>query len=236
MNKKLILLLLLFSSPLFSQYNGKKYSIGFNALYTTTSKIFLFPNSSDKIIRNKSNDIDKIFNYGLEFRYRFLDDIIFTLNAEYLKASQGGINITGFVSGSTVAIKAEDGFELIPVELSVFYELPFSTDEFKFLMGGGGGVYFGNHLRKVGSVEVNNISREIAYGIQVALTMQYLINENISVQFGFKFRDPDFRLTSQYTSPSVQIGNDIVTFPQDKFDSRINVDGVTFTLGAFYDF
>ena len=236
MNKKLILLLILISTPLFSQYNGKKFSIGFNLYYTTTSKIFLYPNSSDEILRNKSNDIDKFFDFGLEFRYRFSEDIILTISSEYIKTMQDGINITGFVGGTTVSINAEDGFEIVPLELSIFYVLPVSTEEFKFLMGGGGGVYFGNHLRKVGAVEVNNFSREIGYGIHVALSLQYLVTENFSAQLGMKFRDPDFRVTSQYTSPTVQINGSTVLFPQDKFDSRINVDGVTFTLGAYYDF
>jgi len=236
MNKKLILLLILISTPLFSQYKGKKFSIGFNLYYTTTSKIFLYPNSSDEILRNKSNDIDKFFDFGLEFRYRFSEDIILTISSEYIKTMQDGINITGFVGGTTVSINAEDGFEIVPLELSIFYVLPVSTEEFKFLMGGGGGVYFGNHLRKVGAVEVNNFSREIGYGIHVALSLQYLVTENFSAQLGMKFRDPDFRVTSQYTSPTVQINGSTVLFPQDKFDSRINVDGVTFTLGAYYDF
>ena len=236
MNKKLLLIFFIVSIPVFAQYNGSKFSFGINTLYTTTSKVFLFPNSSDEILRNSSNDVDKIFDYGIEFRYRFSDDLIFGLNAEYMKATETGINITGFLGNSTVAIKAEDGFELIPVELSVYYVLPFSTDNFKFLMGGGGAIYFGNHIRKVGTVEVNNLTRNFSYGIHVSISMEYLVQPHISIQAGLKFRDPDFRLTSQYTSSSVLIGGNVITFPQDKFDSRINVDGVTFTLGVYYDF
>ncbi len=236
MTKKLAVLFFIVSVPLFAQYNGSKFSIGINSLYTTTSKIFLFPNSSDEILRNKSNDIDNIFDFGVEFRYRFSKDLIIGLNTEYMKATQTGVNITGFVANSTVAIRSEDGFELIPVELSIYYVLPFSTDNFKFLMGGGGAAYFGNHIRKVGTVEINNISRDFAYGIHVSLSMEYLVAPQVTVQMGMKFRDPDFRVSSQYSSSSVSIGGKMVTFPVDKFNSRINVDGVTFTLGVYYDF
>ncbi len=236
MFKKLPIVFFLLSFPLFAQFNGSKFSIGLNSLYTTTAEVFLFPNSSDEILRNSSNDIDNIFNYGIEFRYRFSEDLIFGLNAEYMKATKTGINITGFAANSTVAVKAEDGFELVPVELSVYYLLPFSTENFKFLMGGGGAVYFGNHIRNVGTVKVNNISRDFAYGIHVLVSMVYLVRPHISVQAGLKFRDPDFRLKSRYTSSTVTIGGKVVTFPLNKFDSRINVNGVTFTLGVYFDF
>ena len=236
MIKKLILVFFIVTTQSFSQYNGSKFSFGVNTLFTTTSKVFLFPNSSDEILRNTSNHIDNIFDYGVEFRYRFSEDIILGLNVEYMRATQTGTNITGFIGNSTVALNAEDGFEVIPVELSVYYVLPFSTDNFKFLMGGGGAVYFGNHIRKVGTVEVNNFSRDFAYGVHVSISMQYLVRPHISIQAGLKFRDPDFRVTSQYTSKSVSIGGRIITFPQSKFDSRINVDGVTFMLGLYYDF
>ncbi|MCH7973015.1 MAG: hypothetical protein IIA48_06875 [Bacteroidetes bacterium] len=236
MIKKLILVFFIVTTQSFSQYNGSKFSFGVNTLFTTTSKVFLFPNSSDEILRNTSNHIDNIFDYGVEFRYRFSEDIILGLNVEYMRATQTGTNITGFIGNSTVALNAEDGFEVIPVELSVYYVLPFSTDNFRFLMGGGGAVYFGNHIRKVGTVEVNNFSRDFAYGVHVSISMQYLVRPHISIQAGLKFRDPDFRVTSQYTSKSVSIGGRIITFPQSKFDSRINVDGVTFMLGLYYDF
>jgi len=236
MIKKLILFLFFIGFPASAQYNGSRFSIGVNALYTTTSKIFLFPNSSDEILRNSSNEINKIFNYGVEFRYRIKDDLILGLNAEYMKATDKSVSITGFEGNSTVSVKAEDGFELIPVELSVYYVLPFSTEHFKFLMGGGAAAYFGNHIRKVGTVEVNNISRDFAYGIHVAISMEYLVRPHLSIQGGLKFRDPDFRLKSSYTSSTVNIGGKFISFPQSSFDSRINVDGITFTLGLYYDF
>ncbi|HED08840.1 MAG TPA: hypothetical protein ENI57_12030 [Ignavibacteria bacterium] len=236
MIKKLILVFFIISTSTFSQYNGSKFSFGVNTLYTTTSKVFLFPNSSDEILRNTSNDIDNIFDYGAEFRYRFSEDIILGLNVEYMRATQTGTNITGFAGNSTVSIKAEDGFEVIPVELSVYYVLPFSTEHFKFLMGGGGAAYFGNHIRKIGTVKVNNISRDFAYGIQVSVSMEYLIMSHLSIQAGLKFRDPEFRVTSQYTSKSVLVGGKIITFPQDRFNSRINIDGITFMLGVYYNF
>lgn len=235
MTKNLILVFFIVTTQLYSQNNNGKFSFGVNALYTTTSKVFLFPNSSDEILRNTSNDLDNIFNYGVEFRYRFSEDIIFGLNVEYIRATQTGTNITGFIGNSTVALNAEDGFEVVPVELSIYYVLPFSTENFRFLMGGGGAVYFGNHIRKVGTVEVNNYSRDFAYGVHVSISMEYLVMSNISIQAGLKFRDPDFRVISQYTSKSVSIGGKLITFPQSKFASRINIDGVTFMLGLYYN-
>ena len=45
-----------------------------------------------------------------------------------------------------------DGYELYPVELSIYYFLPFSTEDFKFYMGGGMGIYPGKRTREFGNI------------------------------------------------------------------------------------
>lgn len=234
--KILIALLLISGTYSNAQFNGKKFAVGINAVYTTTAKIYLSPNSSDQIIRNSSFPLDDIVNPSVDVKYSLSEQIILGLGTEYMKKTKSGRNLTAFAGNQTLAIDVEDGFILIPLEFSVYYKLPFSTEKFKFLMGGGAGLYFGEHVRKFGDAEVSNKERKTAYGIHVMLTMDYLIKPFLSIRGEMKFRDPQFTVTSSYNKQNVNYNGRTITLAQDSFDSKINVDGVTFLAGVAIHF
>jgi len=228
------IIVIIFSTNAFAQFN-KTFGISVNAVYNTSASIYLSPNSSDIILRNNSFLIENIFNPSIDFRYKLSESIILGFNTEYMTSSSIGPNLTVFLGNSTVTINVEDGFSLIPLELSAYYLLPFSTERFKFLMGGGIGYYIGSHVRKFGDVEVSNAERKAAYGFHVNISMDYLIKDFISVRGEMKFRDPQFTVKSKYSKKEVNYNGSIIRLAQDTFDSKINVDGVTFILGlAFY--
>lgn len=222
------------SSLSYSQFNEKRFSIGVNGVYTTTAQIFLNPNSSDPVIRNISFQISDIFDPALDIRYRITDEIIFGLGTEYMRATAGGENITVISGNLTENIEVTDGFLLIPVELSGYYILPFSTERFKFLMGGGAAYYYSRHIREFGNAEISTVNREFAYGIQVSISMDYLIRNDVTVHAEMKFRDPQFKLRSAYDNQEVNYNGRTIFIEQRTFDSKINVDGVTFILGFSY--
>jgi len=238
MNKVLLACFILFFSSFtsYSQYNEKNFSIGLSAVYTTTAKIYLNPNSSDLILRNNSFPLEDIINPGIEIRFRLTGPLILGFNIEYIKKTEFGQNLTAISRGNTVRITVEDGFKLIPVELSLYYMLPFSTELFKFLIGGGAGYYLGEQVRKFADVEVKNISRKTAYGIHVIISMDYFVFENVSLRTEMKFRDPQFTVKSEYTKNETIYNGREINFPQSSFDSKINLDGVTFILGAAFHF
>lgn len=228
------IIIIIFSTNALAQFN-KTFGISVNAVYNTSASIYLSPNSSDIILRNNSFLIENIFNPSIDFRYKLSESIILGFNTEYMTSSSIGPNLTVFLGNSTVTINVEDGFSLIPLELSAYYLLPFSTERFKFLMGGGIGYYIGSHVRKFGDVEVSNAERKAAYGFHVNISMDYLIKDFISVRGEMKFRDPQFTVKSKYSKKEVNYNGSIIRLAQDTFDSKINVDGVTFILGlAFY--
>ncbi len=234
--KKVTFLLLILSLHVSAQYNENKWSVTFNTVYTTSAKIYLDPNSADEILRNNSFPLQGIVSPQLEIRYRISDDIIIGLSTEYMKATSSGENLTAFSGTSTISVLLQDGFTLIPIEFSGYYLIPFSTDQFKFLMGGGMGYYFGSQIRKFGDVEVTNVKRPPAYGIHVIVTMDYLITDYFSVRGEMKFRDPQFDVTSQYTKTDVNYNGKLIHLGQKEFDSKINVDGVAFVFGISYHF
>lgn len=223
------------SVNIFSQFN-KTFGISVNAVYNTSAKIYLYPNSSDVFLRNSSFELEDIFNPSIDFRYNLTESLIIGLNADYMVKTSLGPNLTVFIGNSTVRIQVEDGFRLIPLELSAHYLLPFSTEYFKFLMGGGIGYYIGSHIRKFGDVEVSNIERKAAYGIHVSISMDYLIKDFVSVRGEMKFRDPQFTVKSKYSKQEVNYEGNIIRLAQDSFDSKVNLNGLTFILGLAFHF
>lgn len=231
-----LMILILPSIFVKAQFNEKRFSIGINGVYTTTAKIYFNPNSSDPVLRNNAFEISDIFNPALDIRYRITDDIILGISTEYMKASASGPNLTAFLGNSTITINTNDGFLLIPVEISGYYILPFSTEKFKFLMGGGAGIYYGNQTREFGNASVHNVNRDFSYGIQVSVSADYLIRNNLTVHSEMKFRDPQFKVESGYDKLEINYNDETVILAQRTFNSKIDVNGVTFILGFSFLF
>jgi hypothetical protein len=234
--KYLIITFTLFTSTMYSQFNGKKISIGINGVYTTTARVYLNPDSPNPVIRNSSFEISDIFDPAIDIRYRIADDIIIGLGTEYMKATSSGENLTVTSGRLTESIDITDGFLLIPIEFSGYYILPFSTENFKFLMGGGAAYYYGKHIRRFGDEGISTVSRDFAYGIQVSVSMDYLIRDDFTVHTEMKFRDPQFKIKSAYDKQEVNYNGHTISLEQKTFDSKINVNGVTFILGVSFLF
>lgn len=220
----------------FAQDTYKDFSLSLNYNYTTTARIFLNPKSPDEILRNNAFYMEDIFSPSADLRYRITEDLLLGLNVEYIKKVQSGPNLTVLGNQGTQTIMVDDGFKVIPFELSVYYLLPFSTEKFKFLMGGGLAYYYGEQIRKFGDEEISNLSRDFAYGIQAAVSSDYMITSYLSLRGEMKFRDPELEVTSKYKSKRVNYYGDTIVLGQDTFQSKINIDGVTFTLGMAFHF
>lgn len=231
-----ILLFLILSLPVTGQSNGKKpsgntFSIRANYNYTTDAKIFYFPNSSDFELRNSYFPLNGITNFSFELRYITSEIIDVALNLEYLDATKTGRNLTVIYNGLTEMINTVDGFYLFPVELTLQYKLPFSSENLIFSFGGGVGAYFGGQIRKAGNTEVSNTTREIGFGILVGFDLDYYFHESYFLNAGMKFRDPEFRVTSKYDKRNIIINGREVLIPQESFESKINIDGILFRVG-----
>lgn len=239
MKSTLIIILVLLAGIHFTaygQYSGKRASLSLNYNYTTTAKLYYTPNSSDPIMRNNYDVLEDIWSPSIDFRFRFTDDLSIGLSTELLeKTTPKRIQVT--IRGVGVEnIRADDGFRVIPFELSLYYLLPFSTARFKVFMGGGGAYYYGSHVRKIGNAELSNVSREFAYGIQVSVSSDYMIYPFLSIRAEMKFRDPEMKVSSRYNKREFTLDGVEYLLPSRNFDSKINVDGSTFTLGAAFHF
>lgn len=226
----LTLAFIMFSNNIIAQYEGSNLGIALNYSFTTSSKLYLFPNAQDPILRNQNVEMDGINSYGIDIRYRISEPLIIGLSTEYLKNTKnhGEFSVGGFV------IDIDDGFELIPVELTLYYLVPFSTEKFKFYMGGGAGLYFGKHIRNFSDVSVSDIGSETTYGIQVTTGMDYLANEFISLRAEMRFRDPEFDMKSKYSKQIFEHQGRSLLLSRETFETKANVDGITFLIGIVF--
>lgn len=225
------MILLSAATTSYCQYNNHDFSIGLYGVYTTSASIYLNPNSNDVVLRNESFDIEDIFNPGVDIRFNIAEAFILGVDIEYIKTTTTGQNLTAFDSTTIVNINVEDGFRLIPIEFSAYYLLPFSTEDFKFLMGGGFAYYDGEFIRKVGDASIINVDKQAAYGIHVSISMDYMLRENMAINFSMKFRDPQFTVRSKYNKSNIQYGKYDIHLPQNSFETKTDVDGISFTLG-----
>lgn len=220
----------------FAQYNGKSFSIFLGVDYTTSAQIFLNPNSSDIILRNQSFEIANIYGPAFDIRYRLTEAIIIGLSSEYLSKSETARNLTVFAGSQVIRLEVEDGVIFIPLEASVYYHMPFSTELFKFTMAAGLGMYFGEQTRSFGDTKIRNIDKDIVFGLLVSMGMEYLPVEQIGVRLEMKFRDPEIKVKNQYENTIVNYKGTEITLLQDSFDSKINLNGISFLLGATFQF
>jgi outer membrane protein W len=235
-NKYICILSFLLTLPVYSQFNGHRFSVSSSLVYTTSAEIFLNPNSFDPIARNRSVRVVDLINPSIELRYRVSEPLIVGVCVEYMRTEQNGLNLIALEGNNQLPLKTDDGFLLIPVETSLYYFMPFSTDKFKFLMGAGLGIYFGKFSRTFGDTNISTIESQTAFGIHVAVSMEYLILEKLGVKLEMKFRDPEFKNKNKYDKDVVNYEGNQILIMQDTFDTKVNVNGVTFLVGAAFYF
>jgi outer membrane protein W len=226
-----LLILVLLPSLAFAQFSEGKFGIAVNAVYTTSAEIFLNPNSSNSEVRNKSFTLENIWNPGLDLRYRFSNEFILGVNVEYIKKTANAPHLTAPIGNQFYVFEVEDGFSVIPIELTAYYYFPFSTEDFKFMMGGGLGYYIGEFIRKLEDVELEIIQRKFALGLQVSASMDYIIIENLSARFEMKFRNPQYTVTSEYSKTKLIYQGNEVQLLENAFDTKVDIDGLTFVFG-----
>lgn len=236
MTRIVFIILIFIPTTNFAQYNGKDFSILLGVDYTTSAQIFLNPNSSDIILRNQSFEIANLYGPVFDFRYRLTEAVIVGLSSEYLSKSVTARNLTVIAGSQLIKLEVEDGVIFIPLEALVHYHMPFSTEQFKFTMAAGLGLYYGEQTRSFGDTKIRNIEKDINLGLLVSMGMEYLPIDQLGVRLEMKFRDPEIKVKNQYEKTLVNYKGTEVTLLQDNFDSKINLDGISFLIGVTYQF
>ncbi|MGD8780398.1 MAG: OmpW family outer membrane protein [Ignavibacteria bacterium] len=234
--KKISLTILILSlaaaAKISAQYDDNDFSISINYNYTTTSKLFLNPKSEDEFTSNQSLDYDDVKSVSAEIRYRINESLTLGLSVEKYKIKhiRQDYSVTGYL------MNVEDGFKIYPVQLTAYYILPFSTELFKFYMGGGVGIYFGEHIRNFSDVSVTDAGSSTELGIHIKTGLDYMVEDFLSIRGEMNFRDPEVDLTSKYNKSVFEYQNRTYLLSGNSFDTKVNIDGVSFTIGAAFHF
>lgn len=218
-----------------AQYNDSKFGLSVSATYTPTGRFFLNPNSIQKVLREENVELIDIYSGAIELRYRINESLIVGLGTEYIEKKSKEMNVIGFPP-QLAGVEVNEGFRLIPIEVSIYYFLPFSTESLKFFMGGGAGIYFGDYIREFAGVSLENVRREFSWGIHGRIGMDYVIADFFSVRGEMKFRDPDFKMESKYTKDSFEYKGVNRSLPTEPFVTKVNIDGMTFVIGVAFHF
>ncbi len=212
--------------------DGKNFSVSLKGSLTTGSQLFPNPNSSDEAQRAEFFPLKDIWGYGMEVRYRFPEtDLAIALSADYLRTTQGSsIRLSG------KQIPVDDGYRVIPVELTGYFIIPISGEVLGVYMGGGGGAYFGHRIYRIGSTDAPSIDHGVGFGIHVLSGLSYRFNDIISLNAEMKFRDLQFSSVNQFSTPQVQYGPTLVNVSTKPFESLVHTDGIIFQLGVVIEF
>jgi outer membrane protein W len=229
-----LLILLITTGNLFAQFGPGSLGIALNAVYTTSADVYLNPNSSDVEVRNKSFLIEDIWNPGIDIRYRFTSEFILGLSVEYMQETEVLPNLSAPINNQIYTFDVEDGFKTIPIELTAYYFFPFSTEHFKFMMGGGIGYYYGNFVRKFQDVDLEVTHRKISLGFLVSTSIDYMILDYLSARFEMKFRNPQYNVTSKYTKTEVEYQGNTISLLDTPFETKVDINGLTFLFGVVF--
>jgi hypothetical protein len=227
----LIVLVVLTAQVSGVQAQVKNFSVAVKGSLTTGSQIFPHPHSRDEFERAEFFSVKDILGYGVEFRYRFSEsDLALAISADYLRK----IN-TSSRRVYNVIVPEEDGYRVMPLEVTGYFLIPISGEKLGVYIGGGVGTYFGRRIYKFANVEAQTTDAGNGFGIHVLSGLSWRFNEFFSLNAEMKFRDLQFNSTNQFSERQIVYGQTVLTVPQIG-ESRVHTDGIIFQLGAVLDF
>lgn len=194
-----------------------KHSVFLKGLYVTSSKIYLYPDASDFILRSKHLPIEDIFGGGVDFRINLAKaKIQLGLSVDYISKTQ-----------KNDLQKTEDGFVAIPIEISGYFYIPITNSDISIFMGIGAGLYFGERKYSLNNLDARLVDKKLGFGIHVLSGVDYSVYDYITLRSQLKFRDLYFRTTNQFVNSAID---------EKPFISQVNVDGMILELGIVFTF
>lgn len=206
------------------------FSVSLKGNFTTGSQLFTNPNSPDEFKRAEFFPIEDFFGYGVEVQYKIPEtNLAVGLSADYIRA-------TTTRSTRTPGVPIKDGYRVIPIEFTGYFNIPVSGPTFGVYMGGGAGVYFGRRIYEVADVQAQTTDVGHGFGIHVLGGLKYRFTDWFGLNVEMKFRDLQFKTTNEFSTSNVTYNGRSVTLPQGPFASRVHTDGVIFQLGTTFSF
>lgn len=216
---------------LWAQENG--ISIALKGSLTTASRVFTDPNSPDAFQRSQFFSLEDFFGYGVEVRYQLPEtNIALGLSADYIETTIGH----SIPLSTSKSVPVEDGYRVIPLEMTGYFIIPVSGQTFGVFMGGGVGGYFGKRLYKLGDTEAPTTEEGHGFGIHVLGGLSYRFTAWFSLNAEMKFRDLQFQTTNQFATSTALYKGMPITVSRAPSAARVHTDGVVFQLATVFRF
>jgi hypothetical protein len=219
-------------APGFVTAQDDAFSIIVKGNLTTGSRLFLNPTAPDPIARAESHYFEDFFGLGVELKYQIpASSISIGLSADYIRSTQSSP-----ITASRRTVPGEDGFVVIPVELTGYFRIPVTDGPFGVFMGGGGGVYFGRRDLSIAGVAASSGEGKHGYGIHVLGGVSYRFTSFLTVVVDMKFRDAHFEAENTFPVSRIPYRDVVVTVSQAPLKSSIHTDGMVLQLGVAFTF
>jgi opacity protein-like surface antigen len=209
----------------------RTFSVFLKGNLTTTGRLFPNPGATDPLARAQSYGFADFFGYGFEVQYHIAGtNLSLGVSADLILSAQSRT----LIAAAQRAVPADDGFRIIPVELTGYFRIPITEGSFGVFMGGGVGVYYGERQYSLAGLDAPVVSSTPGYGIHVLGGVSYRLTDHFSLSTELKFRDAHFESTNTFNQPQVRYGNIVVNLSQKPFLSSIHTDGMVVQLGAAF--
>ncbi len=215
-----------------AQGSERILSLHLRGSYTTSSKIFLNPDAQSLEARNQHIAIEGLPGGGIEVQYRLpRQNYFLALSADFISKTETQHQLVAF-SHPPRRLPVEEGFQLIPIELGVYAYIPLGSDQFRVTMGGGLGAYVAHRTLSIAGVEARPDGNPVAYGIHVESAAEYRLVPRVWLRGALRFRDPEVTVMNRFEDDAIVIDGTVFTFTRSEFKSRINANGMNFSLGV----
>ncbi len=211
----------------------RPWSIGVFGNLTTSSQIYYNPRSSDPVERSQYNDLSDLFGLGIEVKYEIPETRLGVgLSVEHIRIQQ----TEPLPVSQSGTIPVDDGYEVIPVEITGYFTIPASGRTLGIFMGGGVGAYYGHRVYSSAGLEAALVSSRPGFGIHVCTGVNVHFTDALSVLAEMKFRDLQFESTNAFPVSRTNYQGSEVILPSGSLYSSIHTDGITFQIGAAFSF
>lgn len=218
------------------QFNTRS-SVMLRGTLVTSTRVFNNPDAQDVVDRDHYDFVDNLLGGGMQYRLEFPDqNLLFTLSVEYASRilSQSRPFLT--TTNQLVELPIQEGVRFIPVELGVNTNIPLMEDLLRLTMGGGFGIYYADRVYVINGVSMKSTTLPIGYGIHIESGFDYRLFQNVGLCWEMRFRDPEVMNTGNFGTNSITVGNNQIPVGNISPTTKINVHGVSFTLGVLFGF
>ncbi len=223
--KKILLLVVALWSPLFPQRWDA--SITVKGTFTTSTR-FLY--DIDREIYSGEHVLESNYGYGGDVRWNMLwDRFYFGVGVEKIRSSE--ITYVVYTHLQDLRVPSEEGFDMSALELSGYYIVPISSENIRFYIGGGFGLYDGERIHSYANVQAATVKSESNIGIHVMTGIDYKLYPRFAMRGELKFRDPHFTITDKFDQPYAEYLGAKIPLPQRERTTQINLFGVNYMLG-----